>query len=159
MPREIIVDSPADVDAAMRRLGRVLTATYSPENARKILTVTGINVVNRVVKEMRKRGTGIVYRRRGIEHQASSPGQAPAADVGRLMDSYTWQLGQDSKGTYVDIGTNVDYAPALELGTSEIEPRPALRPAAQAEAGRIANRNRNFYAEQLARNVRGQGGS
>lgn len=159
MAREIIVNGPGDVDDAMRRLSRVIAATYSPENSARILVVTGINIVNRVVKAMRKHGTGIVYTRRGISHQASSPGSAPAADLGRLMDSYTWQLGADARGPYVDVGTNVDYAPALELGTSEIEPRPALRPAAEAERGLIARRNRNFYAETLAKYVRAEGGS
>lgn len=47
-------------------------------------------------------------------------------DTGRLRDSITHT--QDSDAAY--IGTNVEYAPYVELGTSKQNARPFLRPAA-----------------------------
>lgn len=37
--------------------------------------------------------------------------------------------GGREKGTAVVVGTNVEYAPFVELGTRKVDPRPFLRPA------------------------------
>lgn len=49
-------------------------------------------------------------------------------DTGRLRNSITHQ--QFSEDTEV-IGTNVDYAPYVELGTTRMKARPFLKPAAE----------------------------
>lgn len=49
-------------------------------------------------------------------------------DTGRLRNSITHQ--QYSEDTEV-IGTNVEYAPYVELGTSKMGAKPFLRPAAE----------------------------
>ena len=49
-------------------------------------------------------------------------------DTGRLRNSITHQ--QMDENTEV-IGTNVEYAPYVELGTSRMGARPYLRPAAE----------------------------
>ena len=47
-------------------------------------------------------------------------------DTGRLRNSIAHEVeGQDAY-----IGTNVEYAPFIEYGTSRMKPRPYLRPAA-----------------------------
>lgn len=46
--------------------------------------------------------------------------------TGRLRNSISH--ARDDESAY--IGTNVEYAPYVELGTSKMEPRPFLRPAA-----------------------------
>lgn len=46
-------------------------------------------------------------------------------DTGRLRRSYTYVVGDG----YVDIGSNVEYAPYQELGTRFIDGTPHLRPA------------------------------
>lgn len=48
-----------------------------------------------------------------------------AVDTGRLRNSVAWAILDDS----VYIGTNVEYAPYVELGTSKMAARPYLRPA------------------------------
>lgn len=48
-----------------------------------------------------------------------------AVDTGRLRNSVSWAILDDS----VYIGTNVEYAPYVELGTSKMAARPYLRPA------------------------------
>lgn len=49
-------------------------------------------------------------------------------DTGRLRNSITHQ--QYDENTEV-VGTNVEYAPYVELGTYKMGPRPYLRPAAE----------------------------
>jgi hypothetical protein len=56
-------------------------------------------------------------------------GHAPAVRTGTLRRSIAWKPGIDSLSPYVDIGSNVLYAPYVELGTSRMEARPFLRPA------------------------------
>ena len=50
-----------------------------------------------------------------------------AVDTGRLRNSISH--ARDDSAAY--IGTNVEYAPYVELGTSKMAPRPYLRPAAE----------------------------
>ena len=49
-------------------------------------------------------------------------------DTGRLRNSITYEVRDDEQAVY--IGTNVEYAPYVELGTSRMAARPFLRPAA-----------------------------
>ena len=51
--------------------------------------------------------------------------KACPVDTGRLRNSISWAVLDDS----VYIGTNVEYAPYVELGTSKMAARPYLRPA------------------------------
>lgn len=48
-------------------------------------------------------------------------------DTGRLRNSIGVTAGRDSRGLYVDVGTNVDYAPPVEYGTSVMEAQPFVR--------------------------------
>ena len=54
--------------------------------------------------------------------------KACPVDTGRLRNSITHQVRPSEKSVY--IGTNVEYAPYVELGTSRMKPQPFLRPAA-----------------------------
>lgn len=49
-------------------------------------------------------------------------------DTGRLRNSLTYEVAADEQAVY--IGSRVEYAPAVELGTSRMRPRPYLKPAA-----------------------------
>lgn len=64
------------------------------------------------------------------QHATGRPG--PKVRTGRLRGSITWRLGEDVLGPYADIGTNVFYAPFVELGTSRAPAYPFLRPALMA---------------------------
>jgi phage gpG-like protein len=59
-------------------------------------------------------------------HIASAPGEAPAVDTGTLIGSI--QMAQDSTLT-AKVGTAVEYALYLELGTRKMQPRPVWREA------------------------------
>lgn len=56
-------------------------------------------------------------------------------DTGRLRASITHRSGSDAKGLFVDVGSNVKYAQAVEFGTSRSAAQPFLRPA-YASAGK-----------------------
>lgn len=64
------------------------------------------------------------------QHASGRPG--PMVRTGRLRSSITWRLGSDVNGIYADIGTNVEYAAYVELGTSRAPAYPYLRPALEA---------------------------
>ena len=89
--------------------------------------------------------TGRVYRRGGVEHQASAPGEPPASDTGQLVNSI---------GTVYDTTTltgrvvaKSKHAPPLEFGTKNMEPRPFLRPALANKQADI----QKYVAEELSR--------
>lgn len=50
-------------------------------------------------------------------------------DTGRLRNSITHAVSSSENAVYV--GTNVEYAPHVELGTRHMDAQPFLRPAAQ----------------------------
>jgi HK97 gp10 family phage protein len=54
--------------------------------------------------------------------------EACPKDTGRLQGSITHKPNLSEKAVY--IGTNVEYAPYVELGTSRQKAQPYLRPAA-----------------------------
>lgn len=62
----------------------------------------------------------------------SVPGSGPAVRTGRLRSSISWRLGEDAIGLYAAVGSNVEYAGYVELGTPRAAARPYLRPALQA---------------------------
>lgn len=53
--------------------------------------------------------------------------------TGRLRNSISY--GVDTNEPAVYIGTNVEYAPYVELGTSKMRARPFLKPAVEKYAG------------------------
>lgn len=75
---------------------------------------------NRLILEGPK--TGRRYRRRGVIHQASAPGEPPASDTGRLVQSARLELHPDQLMGQVQWST--EYAASLEYGTARMAPRP-----------------------------------
>lgn len=57
-------------------------------------------------------------------------------DTGRLRASITHALERDAQGLVGVVGTDVDYAPYVELGTSRAPAQPFLRPALASEVSR-----------------------
>jgi HK97 gp10 family phage protein len=71
--------------------------------------------------------SGHVYKRRSVTHKASAPGEAPASDLGRLVQSIRVDHTPNSLTARVVAGTK--YAKLLELGTQSMRPRPFMAPA------------------------------
>lgn len=82
--------------------------------------------------------SGKIYRRRGVEHQASAPGEPFANDTGRLLNSRT--IEPNASDLSASLVFRTEYAAALEYGTRKMEPRPYAMPAAmnKAQAARDA---------------------
>lgn len=80
-------------------------------------------------------GTGVHYP--GLPNQSSAPGESPVNQTGDLLGT----IGTDQDdilgiGAAAVAGDGSGKALALEAGTSNMEPRPFLGPA--AEVGRVA---------------------
>jgi HK97 gp10 family phage protein len=71
--------------------------------------------------------TGRIYRRGGVSHQASAPGESPASDTGQLVASITTAV--DSGNLTGSVGFGTDHAAPLEYGTRNMAPRPYARVA------------------------------
>lgn len=63
----------------------------------------------------------------GLKAEGNAKNACPV-DTGRLRNSITNAIDMDEKAVY--IGTNVEYGPYVELGTSRRKPHPYLKPAA-----------------------------
>jgi HK97 gp10 family phage protein len=66
--------------------------------------------------------------RRAIQVERAAKRYCPV-DTGRLRSSITHEISTDAKGLLATIGTNVEYAPYVELGTRHMRAQPFLRPA------------------------------
>lgn len=70
----------------------------------------------------------------GLRVQARARSLCPV-DTGRLRSSIVMRKGRDGMGFYVEIGTNVSYAPFVEFGTSRQRAQPFLLPAVAEATG------------------------
>lgn len=73
-----------------------------------------------------------------VEAQAkvnASGRPGPNVQTGRLRSSITYRIGTDESGLFALIGSNVEYAGYVELGTDRAPPYPYLRPALSALHG------------------------
>jgi HK97 gp10 family phage protein len=66
--------------------------------------------------------------RSAVKVEATAKRLCPV-DTGRLRSSINHQLAHDGQGLLALVGTNVEYAIFVELGTSRTRPQPFLRPA------------------------------
>lgn len=91
----------------------------------QVVRKTAHDVEADVKNEMRAPKSGRLYRRGTGSHQASAPGQAPAVDMGGLINSIQVKTVTDLTST---VGTNLGYAAPLEFGSRKVAPRPVWRP-------------------------------
>lgn len=96
--------------------------------------------------------TGRMYQRRSVEHQASAPGEAPASDTGRLVNSI--RTTYDFEGLAGTVTASTAYAASLEYGTQRMEPRPYMRPALANRRAAIEADIQREVAQVLSRSGR-----
>lgn len=72
--------------------------------------------------------------KRAVKVEATAKRLCPV-DTGRLRSSITHQLATDARGLHALIGSNVEYAIFVELGTMANRAQPYLRPALRAAGG------------------------
>ena len=75
------------------------------------------------------------YRNSGTkkEHIAAAAGESPNTDTGALVRSVVTEVNDSS----VFVGSSLEYASWLELGTVNMKPRPFLHPALMAKQSKI----------------------
>lgn len=93
------------------------------------------------IKKRIQRGpaSGRVYKKSNPTrtHQASSPGEAPASDSGRLANSIFF----DTQGSLTAVvGSRLVYALWLEFGTTNMAARPYFRPAVEQMRAKFQSR-------------------
>lgn len=104
----------------------------------KAVTSAGIELRSIIVKGYQKGPkTGKVYTRGTVDHQSSAPGEAPATDTGRLVNSVYFEKTQRA---VVAVGSMVVYGEYLEWGTRKIAPRPLWRPSVEKIKSKFRNR-------------------
>lgn len=72
----------------------------------------------------------------GLQVQNHTRMLAPV-DTGRLRASWKATKGNDLRGPFVEIGTNVFYAAYVEFGTRHMPAQPHVRPALAMAAGML----------------------
>lgn len=79
--------------------------------------------------------TGRVYRRRGVEHQASAPGEPFSSDTGATVQSGKVELKPGELAA--DVNWSTEYAGLLEYGSEGSGARSFARPALANKADEI----------------------
>ena len=102
----------------------------------KVNNKVALDVRSEAQRSMRGPKSGRTYRVPGTKrtYKASAPGEAPARRFGTLNDSI--QVEFISK-CHRRVGTNLDYAKSLELGTKKMAARPYLRPALDRAVSKV----------------------
>lgn len=99
------------------------------DNTGEVLDAMGL-AVTRALEEIGLLAEGYAKRElskpKGGHRSGEDP--RPNVDTGRLRNSVTHQVSEADR--YVVVGTNVEYAADIELGTSRHKDWPYLRPAA-----------------------------
>lgn len=103
------------------------------QRASRLVRTTALNIEASIKVSMSGPKSGRTYKRRKKTHTASAPGEAPAIDTGALFDSLNTEMTGELSAV---VGTNMEYAEALEFGSHKMAPRPFLGPAfEEAEPG------------------------
>lgn len=94
---------------------------------RGVVTAIGIVDSHAVVLITSPPKSGRIYRRRGVSHQASAPGEAPASDTGQLVNSRRIEIDAAAlRGRLIFASRKAIY---LERGTRNMAARPFARRA------------------------------
>ena len=99
----------------------------------------GLAVMANAAKRRVARGskTGRIYRRRGIEHQASAPGEPPATDTGELIASISSDAVLEGDEVVGFLQATAPHAVHLELGTRRMAARPFMSPSVDENLQRL----------------------
>lgn len=126
---EVTLTGDAELIRSLRKLN--LASSVAVEQAVKSAAQ---NIRSHAIQSI-QRGpkTGRVYKKYSPirTHQASSPGQSPATDTGRLASSIVANIS----GKTAEVIANTEYAAALEFGykANNLEARPFMVPAMEKE--------------------------
>jgi HK97 gp10 family phage protein len=127
------------LDAIAQASDRVRQAVADEIN--KAVYASAQQVVTEAKKSVLEGGKGgRAYRRRSVTHIASAPGEAPASDTGRLVNSLHAEAGDPGEALAVAGSSSVQYAVLLEFGTTKMAARPFMFPALEKSRAWITGR-------------------
>lgn len=112
-------DVNVDIAANLRLADEVLE--------RGIRRVLGVAEA-RVKEVLQRPGSGKVYRRGGVDHQASAAGEPPAEDIGNLIAATNANpdIIRTAEAVEGEIESKTTYSEALEKGTERMAARQFL---------------------------------
>lgn len=122
------VEIDIDLELADRVSERAL------ERGLRGVVLEGVRIVK---EELSQPGSGKLYKRGSVTHQASAPGEPPAPDTGTLRESTNGEVIIRAGKAKAVISVDGEQAEALELGTEHIQPRPFISPLLGKYAGRL----------------------
>jgi HK97 gp10 family phage protein len=126
MTATIRLEGSEELQRQLRRLSDDLR-----DEAGKAVLATAVELRADIVRSIQRGpASGITYKKSNPTriHTASAPGEAPMSDTGRLANSITFDRIGDLTAT---VGSQLNYAPWLEYGTSRMAARPFFRPAVE----------------------------
>ena len=124
-------------EAELRRALSKMGAEAKRE-LKKVVDGTGLELRGDIVKAYNQGpATGTVYQKYKPRrtHRASSPGETPKTDTGRLASSVTF--ASDIARLSATVSSKLPYAAWLEYGTMKIAKRPAWVPAVTKITGKF----------------------
>ena len=127
------------VDEVLKNL-EALKGHYGKEIA-DALVASGNDVRNTAIRSIQEvsPGTTVTRSREGggtYQHVAASAGNAPNTDTAKLVGSIQVEVEEAA----VFVGSTLKYSAALEYGTANMQPRPWLTPAMEANRRKIERR-------------------
>lgn len=130
------------LDTSGLKLGLNAAILEYNRRAKKAITKGALLLEREIKKELSKPGSGMINvgrsksrKVKGIRvfsadksNRRSAPGEPPAVDTGRLRASITHLVEKEFLAWTAQVGTNVEYAAALEFGRKDgsIEARPFM---------------------------------
>ena len=150
-----------DVSVSVEGLDRIKNATGEVvQNINRELDIALFAVAKKVEADAKRSileggKTGKLYKRRTVVHRASAPGEAPASDTGRLVNSINSYLDKAGKSALVIAGRGtVIYAAMLEFGTRFIAARPFMFPALEKNRAWIMERINQAVRRAAAKSIK-----
>lgn len=142
---------PPFVSARIVRAGEIAKNIRAENASVRARAIVALNAAGLIVQNAARRAvldgpkTGTIYNPRGkVVHQASAPGEAPASDTGRLVNSIVMRVDEGDLIALITAGT--EYAPYLEFGTRKMAARPFLNPALTNNRPRIIQLMRSIMS-------------
>lgn len=96
------------------------------------------------VRILSQPGDGITYKRKSSTHTASSAGNPPAPDTGRLRQAGQTEVIRVTGAVVGVVSANTEYAAPLEFGTERIKPRPFMSRLIRENAAKYSEIFRRF---------------
>jgi len=143
MRTSVRIDGVKKVSDALSRLDAQAT-----KDVQDVINSTAQNIRNTAIRSIKNSpATGRVYKNR----TASSEGNPPRTDTGRLSSSIAVKMPEKGRVLEVEIGAYVDYAAHLEYGTRNMGARPFMFPALEQNMKGFLSKMKQALQRGLAR--------